>query len=155
MQFLDEATIRVQAGKGGNGALSFRREKYIARGGPDGGNGGEGGDVILVADAALNTLIDFRYQPGYQAGNGTAGSGRNKTGAAGEDCLVKVPVGTTVIDDETQEILGDLDTQGQQLLVAKGGTAALAMRLSNPVPTVRRGRPNPARRVKPGCCVCS
>lgn len=121
MQFLDEATIRVQAGKGGNGALSFRREKYIARGGPDGGNGGDGGDVVLVADAGLNTLIDFRYQPGYQARNGTGGSGRNKTGAAGEDSFVKVPVGTTVIDDETQEILGDLDEPGQQLLVAKGG----------------------------------
>ena len=121
MQFLDEATIRVQAGKGGNGALSFRREKYIAKGGPDGGNGGDGGDVILVADGALNTLVDFRYQPAYQAKNGTPGSGRNKTGAAGEHCYVKVPVGTTVIDDETQEILGDLSDVGATLLVAKGG----------------------------------
>ncbi len=121
MQFLDEATIRVQAGKGGNGCLSFRREKYIAKGGPDGGNGGDGGDVVLVADAGLNTLIDFRYQPSYQAKSGTPGSGRNKTGAAGEDCFVKVPVGTTVIDDETEEILGDLNEVGETLLVAKGG----------------------------------
>ncbi len=121
MQFLDEATIRVQAGKGGNGCLSFRREKYIAKGGPDGGNGGDGGDVVLVADAALNTLIDFRYQPSYQGQNGTAGSGRNKTGAAGEACFVKVPVGTTVIDADTEEMLGDLDEAGQTLLVAKGG----------------------------------
>ncbi len=121
MQFLDEATIRVQAGKGGNGALSFRREKYIAKGGPDGGNGGDGGDVILVADGALNTLVDFRYQPAYQAKNGTPGSGRNKTGAAGEPCYVKVPVGTTVIDDETEEVLGDLKTVDDTLLVAKGG----------------------------------
>ena len=121
MQFLDEATIRVQAGKGGNGALSFRREKYVAKGGPDGGNGGDGGDVVLVADGALNTLIDFRYQPAYQAKNGTPGSGRNKTGAAGEHCYVKVPVGTTVIDDETEEVLGDLREVGATLLVAKGG----------------------------------
>lgn len=121
MQFLDEATIRVQAGKGGNGALSFRREKYIAKGGPDGGNGGDGGDVVLVADDALNTLIDFRYQPGYKAKNGTPGAGRNKTGAAGEHCYVKVPVGTTVIDEDTQEILGDLSEPGETLLVAKGG----------------------------------
>ena len=81
MQFIDEATIRVEAGKGGGGCLSFRREKYVARGGPDGGDGGDGGDVVLVADEALNTLVDFRYQPLYRAGNGQPGSGRNKTGA--------------------------------------------------------------------------
>ena len=121
MQFLDEATIRVQGGKGGNGCLSFRREKYVERGGPDGGNGGDGGDVILVADGALNTLIDFRYQPAYQAKNGTPGGGRNKTGAAGDTAYVKVPVGTTVIDDDTQEILGDLSVPGETMLVAKGG----------------------------------
>ena len=121
MQFLDEATILVQAGNGGNGCLSFRREKYIAKGGPDGGNGGAGGDVILVADGSLNTLIDFRFQPRYKAKNGMPGSGRNKTGAQGEQCLVKVPVGTTVVDEETQEVLGDIDREGAQLLVAKGG----------------------------------
>lgn len=121
MQFLDEATIRVQAGKGGNGALSFRREKYIERGGPDGGNGGDGGDVILIADSGLNTLVDFRYQPAYQGQNGTGGKSRNKTGAAGEACYVKVPVGSTVIDDDTLEILGDLSTPGETLLIAKGG----------------------------------
>jgi GTP-binding protein len=121
MQFLDEATIRVQGGKGGNGCLSFRREKYIERGGPDGGNGGDGGDVILIADGGLNTLVDFRYQPAYQAQNGTGGKSRNKTGAAGEPSHVKVPVGTTVIDDDTLEILGDLSTPGETLLIAKGG----------------------------------
>lgn len=121
MQFLDEATIRVQGGKGGNGALSFRREKYIERGGPDGGNGGDGGDILLVADGALNTLVDFRYQPAYHAKNGTSGGGRNKTGAAGVTLHVKVPVGTTVIDDDTQEILGDLREPGETMLVAKGG----------------------------------
>ena len=125
MQFLDEATIHVHAGKGGNGCLSFRREKYIAKGGPDGGNGGDGGDVYLVADAQLNTLIDFRYQPGYKAKNGTPGSGRNKTGAAGEHCYIKVPVGTTVVDEETQEVLGDLQQADEALLVAQGGHRGL------------------------------
>lgn len=121
MQFIDEATIRVQAGKGGNGALSFRREKYIAKGGPDGGNGGDGGDVVLVADGALNTLVDFRYQPAYQGKNGAGGGGRNKTGAAGASSFVKVPVGTTVIDEDTQEILGDLSNARDTLVVANGG----------------------------------
>ena len=121
MQFIDEATIHVQAGKGGNGALSFRREKYIAKGGPDGGNGGDGGSVFPVADGALNTLIDFRYQPRYAAKNGTPGSGRDKTGAHGEDVLVKVPIGTTVIDTATREILGDLASTDETLLVAQGG----------------------------------
>jgi len=125
MQFLDEATIRVQAGKGGNGCLSFRREKYIAKGGPDGGNGGDGGDVWLVADSALNTLVDFRYQPAYQAKNGSSGSGRNKTGAAGVASHIRVPVGTTVIDDETQEVLGDLAKAEDTLLVAQGGHRGL------------------------------
>ena len=125
MQFIDEATIRVQAGKGGNGCLSFRREKYIPKGGPDGGNGGEGGSVLLIADDALNTLIDFRYQPSFKAQSGDAGSGQNKTGSAGEDCVVRVPIGTTVINEETQEILGDLDDKESTLLVAKGGSRGL------------------------------
>jgi GTP-binding protein len=121
MQFIDEAIVRVEAGKGGNGCLSFRREKYIAKGGPDGGDGGDGGDVVLVADTALNTLIDFRYQPRFRAGNGQPGSGRLKTGAGGDDCRVKVPVGTSVVDEETLEPLGDLVRSGQELLVARGG----------------------------------
>ncbi|MEQ8692158.1 MAG: Obg family GTPase CgtA [Pseudomonadales bacterium] len=125
MQFIDEAMIQVQAGKGGNGCLSFRREKYIAKGGPDGGNGGIGGDVVLVADDALNTLVDFRYQPRYQAKNGASGSGRNKTGAQGETIYVKVPVGTTVIDEATEEVLGDLTRAGEQLKVAEGGHRGL------------------------------
>ncbi len=125
MQFIDEATIRVQAGKGGNGCLSFRREKYIPKGGPDGGNGGEGGSVLLAADDALNTLIDFRYQPSFKAQSGDEGSGQNRTGSAGEDCVIKVPIGTTVINEETQEILGDLDDKESTLLVAKGGSRGL------------------------------
>ena len=125
MQFIDEASIRVQAGKGGNGCLSFRREKYVERGGPDGGNGGDGGSVYLIADEALNTLIDFRYQPAYQARNGHGGGSRNKTGAGGEDIYVKVPMGTTVVDEETQEVLGDLSAADQTLLVAEGGVRGL------------------------------
>ena len=125
MQFIDEATIRVTAGKGGNGCLSFRREKYIPKGGPDGGNGGVGGSVYLVADDSLNTLVDFRYQPSFKAESGLAGSGQNKTGSAGENYLVRVPVGTTVINEETQEILGDLEENEETLLVAKGGSRGL------------------------------
>ena len=125
MQFIDEATIRVNAGKGGNGCLSFRREKYIPKGGPDGGNGGEGGSVYLVADDSLNTLVDFRYQPSFKAESGLAGSGQNKTGSAGENYLIRVPVGTTVINEETQEILGDLEENEEALLVAKGGSRGL------------------------------
>ena len=125
MQFIDEASIRVQAGKGGNGCLSFRREKYVERGGPDGGNGGDGGSVYLIADEALNTLVDFRYQPSYQAQNGQGGGSRNKTGAGGEDTYVKVPMGTTIVDEETQEVLGDLNVEGQSLLVAEGGTRGM------------------------------
>ncbi len=125
MQFIDESTIWVEAGKGGNGALSFRREKYIPKGGPDGGDGGDGGSVYLLADEQLNTLVDFRFQPRYKAKNGQPGSGRNKTGAAGEDMYVKVPVGTTVLDEETLENLGDLTEAGETLLVAGGGRRGL------------------------------
>ncbi len=125
MQFIDEASIRVEAGKGGNGCLSFRREKYVAKGGPDGGDGGDGGDVVLVADEALNTLVDFRYQPLYRAEHGQPGSGRNKTGARGASCRVRVPVGTSVIDEETLETLGDLTEPGQELAVARGGRRGL------------------------------
>ncbi len=125
MQFIDQATVYVRAGKGGGGALSFRREKYIPRGGPDGGDGGAGGDVVLVVDEALNTLVDFRYQPRYQAANGEPGSGRNRTGARGEDRFIKVPLGTTVTDATFGEVLGDLNAAGQRLRVAKGGRCGL------------------------------
>ncbi len=121
MQFLDEARIRVEAGKGGNGCMSFRREKYIEKGGPDGGDGGDGGSVHFVVDEALNTLVDFRFQPLYRAKNGRGGSGRNKTGAKGEDIMVRVPLGTTVIEEDTLETMGDLSEVGRTLLVAQGG----------------------------------
>lgn len=121
MKFVDEAKISVQAGKGGNGCMSFRREKFIPKGGPDGGDGGDGGSVYLIADESLNTLIDYRYTRHYQAKNGQAGMGSNCTGAKGDDIFLPVPVGTTTIDEDTGEILGDLTKVGQTLLVAKGG----------------------------------
>ena len=121
MKFVDEARIKVQAGKGGNGCLSFRREKYVAKGGPDGGDGGDGGSVIIEADNALNTMVDYRFQRNYSAASGEQGRGRNCTGASGQDLILKVPVGTTVIDEDIDEILGDLSEHGQQLLVAQGG----------------------------------
>ena len=121
MQFVDEATIQVEAGRGGKGACSFRREKYIPLGGPDGGNGGNGGDVVLEADASLNTLIDFRYQSRYRAEAGSPGHPKNMTGRCGEDLVIRVPSGTTVIDEDTLEILGDMAVPGSRLVVARGG----------------------------------
>ncbi|BBM00722.1 Obg family GTPase CgtA [Microbulbifer sp. GL-2] len=121
MKFVDEAPIFVQAGKGGNGCLSFRREKFVERGGPDGGDGGDGGSVYLEADDSLNTLVDYRYQPRYSAESGQSGRGRNCTGAKGEDLVLKVPVGTTVIDVDSGEAVGDMTEAGERLLVAQGG----------------------------------
>ena len=121
MQFVDEAVIEVEAGKGGNGALSFRRARNLAKGGPDGGNGGNGGSVQLVADGALNTLVDFRFKPRYRGANGGAGRGQDKTGADGGTLAVRVPVGTTVLDEETRTIIGDLRRRGETLTVAHGG----------------------------------
>jgi len=121
MKFVDEAPIKVIAGKGGNGCLSFRREKYIPKGGPDGGDGGNGGSVYLQADENLNTLVDYRFQRRYAAENGTQGMGANCTGSKGEDLFLKVPIGTTAIDENTDEILGDLTKHGESLMVARGG----------------------------------
>ncbi|OJS98455.1 Obg family GTPase CgtA [Marinobacter nauticus] len=121
MKFVDEATIIVEAGKGGHGCLSFRREKYVPKGGPDGGDGGDGGSVYLEADSALNTLIDYRFQRKHKAQNGEPGAGRNCTGNKGEDLVLPVPVGTTVVDMDTHEVLGDLTKEGQRLKVAQGG----------------------------------
>jgi GTPase len=121
MKFIDEAKITVKAGDGGNGCVSFRREKYIPFGGPDGGDGGDGGSVWLVGDAGLNTLADFRFQRRYEAERGENGHGRNRTGRSGEDLDVPVPVGTQVFDAETGEMIGDVTGDGQRLLVAQGG----------------------------------
>ncbi len=121
MKFVDEASIKVFAGKGGNGCLSFRREKYVAKGGPDGGDGGDGGSVVMEADAGLNTMVDYRFVRSYKAASGEPGRGRNCTGRSGEDLVLKVPVGTTIIDEDTEEVLGDLRVAGERLVVAQGG----------------------------------
>lgn len=125
MKFVDEAAIRVEAGDGGNGCLSFRREKYIEYGGPDGGNGGAGGSVVLLADSNLNTLVDYRYERLHRAQRGEGGAGRNCTGKSGDDLVLRVPVGTTVIDEDTDEVLGDLLADGDRLVVARGGRGGL------------------------------
>jgi GTP-binding protein len=121
MKFVDEAEITVTAGAGGNGSISFRREKFIPFGGPDGGDGGKGGDVWLVADEGLNTLIDFRHQRFFKARRGENGMGRQMTGAGGVDEVIRVPVGTSVVNVSTEEEIGDLTVHGQRLLVARGG----------------------------------
>ncbi len=121
MKFVDEARIKVIAGDGGNGCASFRREKYIPKGGPDGGDGGDGGSVYLVADSGLNTLVDFRTQRSHKAERGQNGMGRERTGRRGKDLQVRVPVGTRVMDEATGERIGELLEPGQQLLVARGG----------------------------------
>jgi len=121
MKFVDEVSISVYAGKGGNGCLSFRREKYIEKGGPDGGDGGDGGSVIFEADESLNTMVDYRFKRNYRAGDGESGRSRNCTGRSAEDLVLRVPVGTTIIDEDLGEVLGDLSVAGQRLLVAQGG----------------------------------
>ena len=125
MKFVDEATIRVLAGNGGHGCLSFRREKYVARGGPDGGDGGAGGSVYLVADSSLNTLADFRVARKFRAESGQGGAGRNMTGKSGDDLEIRVPQGTTVHDVDTGELLCDLTEDGQRQKVAEGGRGGL------------------------------
>ena len=121
MKFVDEATISVEAGKGGRGAVSFRREKYIPRGGPDGGDGGDGGSVYLRADSGLNTLVDFRHKRTYRAAHGESGAGRNRTGVSADDLYIAVPVGTRVRDIGTGEKIGELLLHDEKLLVASGG----------------------------------
>lgn len=125
MKFVDEAIINVKAGDGGNGCISFRREKFIPFGGPDGGDGGSGGSVWLVADEGLNTLIDFRHQRSFKAERGQNGMGSQMYGKGGEDTFIRVPVGTVVINVDTDETIGDLTQHGQRLLVAQGGKGGL------------------------------
>lgn len=119
--FVDLAEIEVQAGRGGNGAVSFRREKYVPKGGPDGGDGGKGGDVIIKAERNLTTLMDFRYKTSYKAGDGNAGMGKKMYGKEGENCVIKVPVGTVIKDNMTGQSLVDLTEDGQSFVVARGG----------------------------------
>jgi GTP-binding protein len=119
--FIDEARIRVMAGDGGNGCMAFRREKYVPRGGPSGGDGGKGGDILLESSERHNTLVHFRFNPEYRAQRGRHGEGANKTGADGEDILLKVPVGTIVFDDASGERLHDFSQPDERLVVARGG----------------------------------
>ncbi len=125
MKFIDEAKIRVEAGDGGNGACSFLRLKFMPNGGPDGGDGGEGGSVFLVADEGINTLIDYRYARLHQAQNGQKGGGRNCSGKAGADLTLRVPVGTMVYDEDTDELIADLTANGQKVCVGKGGAQGI------------------------------
>ncbi len=122
MHFLDQAKIYIRSGAGGPGAVSFRREKYVEYGGPDGGNGGKGADVVFEAVAGLNTLIDFRYTQHFKAPRGGHGMGKNRNGAAGKDLVIKVPVGTQIVDDEDREtVLADLTEAGQRVTLMEGG----------------------------------
>lgn len=128
MGFADEAKFFVGAGRGGNGCVSFRREKYVPKGGPNGGDGGKGGDVWLVADPGLHSLIDFRFRTHFKAENGQGGQGSDKNGKSGRDCLVTLPLGSLVRDAETGEILADLTRPGERFLAAKGGEGGLGNR---------------------------
>jgi GTP-binding protein len=125
MKFVDEVTIKVEAGKGGDGSCSFRREKFIPRGGPDGGDGGHGGSVILEANANLNTLADFRHTREFRAESGRAGAGRNRSGKSSKDLIIYAPLGTLVHDHATSELIGDLTHAGERLVVAHGGKGGL------------------------------
>lgn len=121
MKFLDQAKVYLRSGDGGVGCVSFRREKYIEYGGPDGGNGGRGGDVIVEAVDGLNTLIDYRYQQHFKAERGAHGMGRDRSGARGEDIVMRVPVGTQILDDDQETVLADLTTPGQRQVLLRGG----------------------------------
>ncbi len=121
MHFLDQAKIYVRSGAGGPGAVAFRREKYVEYGGPDGGNGGRGGDIVFEAVAGLNTLIDFRYTQHFKAPRGVPGMGKNRTGAAGRDLTIKVPIGTQVLDEDRETLLADLTEAGQRVVLLEGG----------------------------------
>jgi GTP-binding protein len=125
MKFLDQAKIILKSGNGGRGCLSFRREKYIEFGGPDGGNGGKGGDIIFEAADNLNTLIDFRFQQHYEAKNGGGGAGRLRSGADGEDKIIRVPVGTQILDLDRETVLFDLSKVGQRIAFLKGGDGGM------------------------------
>lgn len=153
MKFIDEARITVHAGKGGDGCLSFRREKYIPFGGPNGGDGGDGGCVYLQGDEGSNTLIDFRYQRKFQAQNGQPGQGKDRRGVSGDDCIIRVPLGTLVFDEETEECLGDITEDGQRIKVAQGGFHGLGnARFKSSVNRAPRqtskGTPGEVRRLK-------
>ncbi|HZX32917.1 MAG TPA: GTPase ObgE, partial [Rhodocyclaceae bacterium] len=125
MKFIDEAKIYVKAGDGGNGVATFRREKYIPMGGPDGGDGGKGGSIYAVADRNINTLVDYRYTRKFLAQRGENGRGSDCYGAGGEDIVLRMPVGTVIADLNTEEVIADLDQHDKKVLIAKGGKGGL------------------------------
>ena len=152
MQFIDEAVIDVEAGHGGSGVVSFRREKYVPKGGPDGGDGGKGGDIVIEVDANLSTLQDFRYRTRYRAGRGEHGSGNNRTGAEGEDVVLRVPSGTLVREADSGEPIADLTEPGQRMIVARGGRGgrgnAFFVRATRQAPRhAQEGEPGESRRI--------
>lgn len=153
MKFIDEVIIEVEAGNGGHGCMSFRREKFIPFGGPDGGDGGDGGSIFFEAKESLNTLIDLRYQRLYRAKTGESGAGACKTGRAGVDMIIAVPVGTMAYDADTMEFIGDLTKPGERLCVAKGGFHGLGntrfKSSTNRAPRqTTKGKPGEVRRIK-------
>ena len=153
MDFLDEVRVQVKAGDGGNGCLAFRREKYVPRGGPSGGDGGRGGDVTLVADEHENTLLKYRFNPEHKAQRGRHGEGSNRTGAEGESIELKVPVGTVVYDESTGEQLHDFTQPGERFLIARGGRGgrgnARFATSTHQAPTEHEpGRPGQERRLR-------
>ena len=155
MKFLDLARIDVRSGAGGHGCVSFRREKFVEFGGPDGGDGGKGGDVWAEAVEGLNTLIDYRYQQHFFARNGQPGSGRQRTGKSAEDVVLKVPVGTEILEEDGETLVADLTEGGPAGAAgARAATAAGATCASSPRPTRRRATPTRARRgssARSGC----
>ncbi len=145
--FTDKAKIFIKAGKGGNGAISFRREKYVAAGGPDGGDGGKGGSVVFRVDPGMTTLTDFRYKRKYAAANGDDGSGKRQKGKTGEDIIIKVPMGTVVRDAESNRILADLSVPGKDVILARGGNGGWG---NSQFATAVRQTPNFAKNGQPG-----
>ena len=153
MKFLDEAKVYIRSGDGGNGCVSFRREKFIEYGGPNGGDGGKGGDVIAIAVDGLNTLIDYRYQQHFFAKNGQAGMGKDRHGANGVDAVLKVPFGTQIYEEDGSTLIADFTEPGRsRLCCCAAAMAASAMRISKVRPTARRGMPIPASLAKNTRC---
>ena len=154
MKFLDQCKIYLKSGDGGRGAMSFRREKFIEFGGPDGGDGGKGGDIVFEAADNLNTLIDYRYSQHFRAQNGRGGAGANRTGANGRDMVLRVPVGTQMLDDDKETVLADLTRPGQRVVLCAAATAASAMRITRVRQTRRRAAPVRAGPEKSCGCGC-
>src|SRR6266576_2667895 len=148
MKFLDEAKVYIRSGDGGNGCVAFRREKYIEFGGPSGGNGGRGGDVILEVVDGLNTLIDYRYQQHFKAQKGTNGMGKDRHGANGKPIVLKVPVGTQIFDEDRETLIHDFTTLGEKFVLAEGGNGGFGNAHFNSSPTARRATPIPARKAR-------